>query len=295
MKTKQQTNGLKARVGVLGMGIMGGAMAETLLAHDFPVTGFDIDPKARARLKKAGGKAMTNVADVACQSDVLIISLPSSKALAKVTEALVSMPQSSWTKPPIVIEASTLPLADKEAFANSLRKLGITTLDSPVSGTAVRIRERDWTFFCEWSAKGLPNGLAGPECIHGQRGIRRTIWQWHEDEVCGQPSGGCLQRGLCRVDHVCSKNGTRSGRSAPIVWQQPSPGYGLNASAHAHDGGEELLAGDHESGCLAKRHGCDSTNGHASELSDSTFCNVRSDFQQCHGHGKGLGGYGICR
>jgi len=65
MKTKQQANGPKARVGVLGMGIMGGAMAETLLAHDFAVTGFDIDPKARARLKKAGGKAMSNVADVA--------------------------------------------------------------------------------------------------------------------------------------------------------------------------------------------------------------------------------------
>jgi 3-hydroxyisobutyrate dehydrogenase-like beta-hydroxyacid dehydrogenase len=155
MKTKQQTNGSKARVGVLGMGIMGGAMAETLLAHDFAVTGFDIDPKARARLKKAGGKAMTNVADVACQSDVLIISLPSSKALAKVTEALVSMPRFSWTKPPIVIEASTLPLADKEAFAKSLRKLGITTLDSPVSGTAVRIRERDWTFFVSGPQKAF--------------------------------------------------------------------------------------------------------------------------------------------
>jgi len=71
MKTKQQTNGSKARVGVLGMGIMGGAMAETLLAHDFAVTGFDIDPKARARLKKAGGQALTSVADVAFPSAVV--------------------------------------------------------------------------------------------------------------------------------------------------------------------------------------------------------------------------------
>ena len=147
MKTTQKTNGLKARVGVLGMGIMGGAMAETLLAHGFTVTGFDIDPKARARLKKAGGQALPSGADVACQSDWLIGSLPSSKALAKIPEALLDMPLPAWTQPPIVIEASTLPLADKEAFANSLRKLGITTLDSPATGPAVRIRERGWTFF----------------------------------------------------------------------------------------------------------------------------------------------------
>jgi 3-hydroxyisobutyrate dehydrogenase-like beta-hydroxyacid dehydrogenase len=47
----------------------------------------------------------------------------------------------------IVIEMSTLPLADKERARRQLAKAGIVALDCPVSGTAVRLKERTWTIF----------------------------------------------------------------------------------------------------------------------------------------------------
>jgi 3-hydroxyisobutyrate dehydrogenase-like beta-hydroxyacid dehydrogenase len=64
-----------------------------------------------------------------------------------VTESIASVPKAQWAHKPIVIETSTLPMADKDACAQALGKLGITTLDAPISGTAVRIKERAWTFF----------------------------------------------------------------------------------------------------------------------------------------------------
>lgn len=135
------------RVGIVGLGIMGGTMAEALLQQGYTVCGCDIDVKALARLKRAGGVCMGSAADVASHSDVVIVSLSTSQALAQVTQSIAAVPKAKLAHKPIVIETSTLPMADKEACANALRKLGIAALDAPISGTAVRIKERAWTFF----------------------------------------------------------------------------------------------------------------------------------------------------
>ena len=135
------------RVGVVGLGIMGGTMAEALLQSGYEVRGFDINVKAQDRLRRAGGMCLKSAGEVAAQSDVVIVSLSTAQALAQVTASIASGQRSRELGAPIVIETSTLPLADKQACARELRKLGITTLDAPISGTAVRIKERAWTFF----------------------------------------------------------------------------------------------------------------------------------------------------
>lgn len=147
MATTPKNSVALPRVGIVGLGIMGGTMAEALLQQGYTVCGCDIDAKAQARLRRAGGVCWPSAADVAARSDVLIVSLSTSKALAQVTASICSLPRAQWARPPIVIETSTLPMADKDACALALRKLGITTLDAPISGTAVRIKDRAWTFF----------------------------------------------------------------------------------------------------------------------------------------------------
>ena len=140
MATAGKTKPALPRVGVVGLGIMGGTMAEALLQQGYTVCGCDIDAKALARLKRAGGQCLGSAADVASQSDVVIVSLSTSQALAQVTQSIAALPKSQWAHKPIVIETSTLPMADKDACANALGKLGIVTLDAPISGTAVRRR-----------------------------------------------------------------------------------------------------------------------------------------------------------
>lgn len=134
-------------IGVIGLGIMGGAMAEVLLAQGYKVTGYDIVPSARRRLARAGGRPLASAAAVARGADVVITSLATVKALEDVTGQIAGAGRRGRGARPVVIETSTLPLTDKARALQRLQASRITALDCPISGTAVRLRERAWTIF----------------------------------------------------------------------------------------------------------------------------------------------------
>ncbi len=121
------------RVGVVGLGIMGGAFAANMLKAGFEVTGYDpVKAKVNA-LVKAGGKAARNPAEVARKSDVVITSLTSTAILDAVVNGKGGM-ASGAHKGMILIEASTLDNADKEAIRGALARKGASMMDCPVSG-----------------------------------------------------------------------------------------------------------------------------------------------------------------
>ena len=135
----------KPLIGVIGLGIMGGMMAETLLASGYRVAGYDVAPAARARLKRAGGRPLMSTAALTAQCDFLITSLATSAALAAVMTEIAGTASSGAR--PLVIETSTLPLDDKIVAQAMLKRVGVTLLDCPISGTAARMKERTWTIF----------------------------------------------------------------------------------------------------------------------------------------------------
>ncbi len=145
---------MKPRIGIIGLGIMGGAMAEGMIAAGYRVCGYDVHPAGRQRLKKAGGQALSTCAEVAGSADVVITSLPSVAALEDVVEKIVP---ASGTKHKaksrlVVIETSTLPILDKERALRRLKQAGVTLLDCPISGTARRMKEGSWTIFVSGNA-----------------------------------------------------------------------------------------------------------------------------------------------
>jgi putative dehydrogenase len=139
---KQET---KQVVGVIGLGIMGGAMAEALVEAGHRVVGADVQPKARQRLKRAGGRPLGTAAAVMAEADIVIASLPSVPALNAVVAEIAGAGKSKGKK--ILIETSTLPIADKERALKALARAGITLLDCPISGTAQRMKQGAWTIF----------------------------------------------------------------------------------------------------------------------------------------------------
>jgi 3-hydroxyisobutyrate dehydrogenase-like beta-hydroxyacid dehydrogenase len=141
----------KKPIGVIGLGIMGGAMAEALIGAGHSVVGFDVDEKARGRLKRAGGRNVASSGAVASQSDVVVTSLPSIAALDHVAEDIAAAKRKS-KQSLIVIETSTLPIADKKRALQGLKRVGITLLDCPISGTARRMKEGSWTIFVSGNA-----------------------------------------------------------------------------------------------------------------------------------------------
>jgi 3-hydroxyisobutyrate dehydrogenase-like beta-hydroxyacid dehydrogenase len=119
-------------VGIIGLGIMGGAMARALRAAGYAVHGYD--PVTAPR---------SSTTAVAERAPILITSLPSSAALEDAVEKVCR----AQRRPRVLIEMSTLPLADKERARRRLARAGVAALDCPVSGTAVRLKERTWTIF----------------------------------------------------------------------------------------------------------------------------------------------------
>lgn len=121
------------RVGVIGLGIMGGAFAANMARAGIQVTGFDpVKAKVNA-LVKAGGKAGKSAADVARKSDVVFTSLTSPAILDAVVSGKDGI-LAGARKGLIVLETSTLDIADKERARAALAKKGVSLMDSPVSG-----------------------------------------------------------------------------------------------------------------------------------------------------------------
>jgi len=61
---------------VIGLGIMGSAMAANLMRAGFKVVGYDVLASRRRELRTAGGKAAASAAAVSRQADVIVCSPP---------------------------------------------------------------------------------------------------------------------------------------------------------------------------------------------------------------------------
>ncbi|SON56702.1 2-hydroxy-3-oxopropionate reductase [Hartmannibacter diazotrophicus] len=141
--TAVNENGARPTVGIVGLGIMGSAYGRNLVEAGYKVIGTDVAQSAMDDLVADGGEAVAGTADVARASDVILLALPSVKALEAVTEALVS----SVRKGAVVCEMGTLPLEAKEACAAALAAVGVEVLDCPVSGTGAQAAVRDLVVF----------------------------------------------------------------------------------------------------------------------------------------------------
>ena len=128
---------MKPAVGVIGLGIMGSAMAGNLLRAGFRVTGYDTLASRRREHRRAGGVAARSGAEVGETTRVVICSLPSSQALLQTAAELAA------GAPRIVIETSTLPIAVKEEASSRLAARGTILLDCPLSGTGSQARVKD--------------------------------------------------------------------------------------------------------------------------------------------------------
>ena len=71
----------KGSVGVIGLGIMGGAFAKNLAAAGWHVVGFDPNPARRREAQRAGVELAKDAAEVARAAPVVLTSLPNPKAL----------------------------------------------------------------------------------------------------------------------------------------------------------------------------------------------------------------------
>src|ERR1700733_5348451 len=114
-------------VGIVGLGIMGGAIPRNLVDRGWRVIGFDTDAARRVELAQASVAIAEDVGQVAREAPIIMTSLPSPAAVEQVAQEIASSGQS----PRIVVELSTLSIADKLRFESTLKKAGHIALDCP--------------------------------------------------------------------------------------------------------------------------------------------------------------------
>ncbi len=142
-------------VGVIGLGIMGGAFARNMLRDGWRVAGTDIDQTRCAELARDGVTICPSATAVAQACPVVLTSLPTPQALATVAAELVSADLPAR----VFVELSTFTLDDKQAYERTLAAKGHTVLDCPVSGTGAQAAGRDLIIYASGDA-GVIDGLA---------------------------------------------------------------------------------------------------------------------------------------
>lgn len=113
------------RIGVIGLGRMGAAMAMRFAALGVPVTGW-----TRSGRAVAGVALAPDLAALAARSDVLITSLYDDDAVAEVLDALLTCDLAGK----LIVEASTVAPGVVKSRADKIAKAGATVVDAPVSG-----------------------------------------------------------------------------------------------------------------------------------------------------------------
>jgi 3-hydroxyisobutyrate dehydrogenase-like beta-hydroxyacid dehydrogenase len=130
-------------VGIVGLGIMGGAFCRHLIAAGRTVVGCDPDPAARERAQSMGARVVADAAAVAESAEIVLVVVPSPAALGDVVNRIVASAARART----VVEMGTFDLDTKLDAAQRLAAAGHTMLDCPVSGTGAQARTKDIVVF----------------------------------------------------------------------------------------------------------------------------------------------------
>jgi 3-hydroxyisobutyrate dehydrogenase/glyoxylate/succinic semialdehyde reductase len=138
-------------VGIIGLGIMGGAIARNLVDRGWHVVGFDIDKARSAELAQATVTIASDIAQLTRETPIVMTSLPAPSAVEDVAHAIAN----SGQPPRIVAELSTLSLADKLRFEEILKQAGHIALDCPLSGTGAQAKMRDLVVYASGDSAAI--------------------------------------------------------------------------------------------------------------------------------------------
>lgn len=130
-------NSFPTKCGLIGIGLMGTALAERLLAAGKSVLGWDVAADRRAAFAQIGGTCATGTDPILSQCDCVLLSLPSHEIVASVLDHAVASLRSGQ----VIIDTSTGDPAAAVAQATRLAECKVEYLDATISGSSQQLRE----------------------------------------------------------------------------------------------------------------------------------------------------------
>ncbi len=141
-------------VGVIGLGLLGTALAERLLAGGFPVVGFDLAPGRREALVQLGGTAAASAAGVAVQCRRVLLSLLTSAQSTSVVGEIEGV----LAPGALVVDTTTGSPAEMEGLGARLALREVAYLDATVAGNSAEVRRSDVLVLAGGSAEAFAAG-----------------------------------------------------------------------------------------------------------------------------------------
>ena len=122
-------------VGIIGLGVLGSAIAINFINKNIPINGYDIDQKALEKLSNNKINVYNSIHKISNECNFIITSLPSETSLINVCKELVNNDDL------IIIETSTLPLDCKLEAKKILLEKNVSIFDAPLSGNRIAALE----------------------------------------------------------------------------------------------------------------------------------------------------------
>jgi len=122
-----------AKIGFIGLGIMGKPMAQNLIKAGYELTVYDTVAERMNDLIKAGARQGTSSKDVASKSEIVITMLPNSPHVREAVLGPNGVLEGAKRGTILIDMSSIAPLASREIAAKA-QEQGVAMLDAPVSG-----------------------------------------------------------------------------------------------------------------------------------------------------------------
>ena len=134
------------RIGIIGVGLLGSAVASRLLKGGFMVAAYDSRPEQVKALQAQGLIAAASIAEVAAEADAVFTILPSLESVETTilgTGGLIETAPQNCT----VIQMSTVSPNLTRRLGNAVAAKTLGFLDAPMSGTSAMVERGDCAIF----------------------------------------------------------------------------------------------------------------------------------------------------
>src|SRR5438105_8385200 len=126
-------------VGMVGLGLLGAALAERFLRAGHPVVGFDVDPDRRRLLTDLGGRGAASAGEAVRAAGCTVLSLPTSE----VVEAVLGETAGDLSGGAVVLDTTTGDPERTAAVGRRLAGRGVRYVDAAVVGSSELVRSAE--------------------------------------------------------------------------------------------------------------------------------------------------------
>lgn len=121
------------RIGIIGLGSMGLAMAKNIIDSGFALAGFDVREESLRLLEAAGGEPAGSAAEVGADAEAVFVMVLNGRQVREVVAGENGLLETMKPGSTIIVTATIDP-AEIEEIAALIAEKGIEVIDSPVSG-----------------------------------------------------------------------------------------------------------------------------------------------------------------